>query len=43
MITTSTIHESYNGLCRQPVVVTPSSAMAAPTSTLISTFLAACF
>jgi hypothetical protein len=43
MIATSTIHERCNGLYRQPVVVTPSSAMAAPASTLISTFLTAYF
>jgi hypothetical protein len=43
MIATSMIHERCNGLYRQPAVVTPPSAMATPTSTLISTFLIAYF
>jgi hypothetical protein len=43
MITTSMIRERCNVLCRQPTVVTSPSAMAAPASTLISTFLTAYF
>jgi hypothetical protein len=43
MIATSMIRERCNGLCRQPIVVMPPSAMAAPASTLTSTFLTAYF